>query len=179
MDGLSAEKFYGPGAQNHPATLTPSERPRFIRSYYLIWTLMRLDRAQWDARLEDKTSQELYYLQEMSKLTQSIGREEHIPPPMFPDQSPDSIHAIYSGQSDKRAALECRIWEQIQRNSQRFFDRDAQDVSWCAKHEGFLWFVVLWDHWQPSLKDVVCHQSRSTVRLSSAVVKQYLWNDGV
>jgi hypothetical protein len=125
------------------------------------------------------TSQELYYLREMANLTQSIGREEDVPPPMFPDQPPDSFHSINQGRSEKRIALEEKIWEQVQRNSRRFFDRDAQDTSIYAKHEGFLCFVVMWDHWQPSLKDIVCHQSVSTIRLSPEVVSQYLWNDGL
>ena len=125
------------------------------------------------------TSQELYYLREMTKLTQSIGREEIVPPPMFPRGPSDSVHSINSGQSEKRIALERRIWLQIQRNSWRFFERDAQDPSGYAKHEGFLWFVVLWDHWQPSLKDMVCHQSVSLVKPSPAVKEQYLWNTGL
>ncbi|KAI4120189.1 MAG: hypothetical protein LQ338_007192 [Usnochroma carphineum] len=161
MDGLSAEEFYGPGAHKHPPTLTRTERTRFIRSYYSLWSLMRLDLSEWDPRLQAMTSQELYYLREMTKLTQSIGREEIVPPPMFPDEPSDSVHSINSGQSEKRMTLARRIWQQIQRNSRHFFERDAQDPSVFAKHEGFLWFVVLWDHWQPSLKDMVCHQSVS------------------
>ena len=178
-DGLSLEEFYGAGAHKHPPTLTRTERTRFIRSYYLIWSLMRLDPSKWEPRLQAMTSQELYYLREMANLTQSIGREEDVPPPMFPDQPPDSFHSINQGRSEKRIALEEKIWEQVQRNSRQFFDRDAQDTSIYAKHEGFLCFVVMWDHWQPSLKDIVCHQSVSTIRLSPEVVSQYLWNDGL
>ena len=177
MDGLSAEEFYGPGAQKHPPNLTRTERIRFIRSYYSLWSLMRLDPSEWDYRLQAMTSQELYYLWEMTLLTQSIGRKEIVPPPMFPDEPPDSVHSINSGRSDKRIALEQKVWEQIQRNSLRFFKRDAQNPSVYAKHEGFLWFVVLWDHWQPSLKDMVCHQSVSLKKPSPAVQEQYLWND--
>lgn len=138
---------------------------------------MRLDSSEWDSRLRGMRSQELYYLHEMTKLTQNIGREEVIPPPIFPHEPPDSVHSINSGQSEERIALERSIWQQIQNNSMRFFDRDAQDPSPYAKHEGFLWFVVLWDHWQPSLKDMVCHQSVSSVKLSQAVKEQFLWND--
>lgn len=123
------------------------------------------------------TSQELYYLCEMTILTQSIGREEIVPPPMFPHEPSDSVHSINNGRSEKRIALEGRIWQQIQRNSWQFFEQNAQDPSIYTNHKGFLWFVVLWDHWQPSLKDMVCHQSVSPRTISAAIQKQYLWND--
>ena len=176
MDGLEAEEFYG-GARKHPPTLTCTERTRFIRFYYSLWSLMRLDCSEWNSRLQEMTSQELYYLLEMTKLTQSIGREEIVPPPRYPHESSDSVHSINSGRSEKRIALEGMIWQQIQRNSWQFFERKAQDPIIYTKHEGFLWFVVLWDHWQPSLKDLVCHQSVSPRKLSPAVQKQYFWND--
>ncbi len=177
MDSLSAEQFYGPGAHNHPLTLTCTERTRFIRFYYSLWGLMRLDRSEWNSRLQAMTSQELYYLCEMTILTQSIGREEIVPPPMFPHEPSDSVHSINNGRSEKRIALEGRIWQQIQRNSWQFFEQNAQDPSIYTNHKGFLWFVVLWDHWQPSLKDMVCHQSVSPRTISAAIQKQYLWND--
>ena len=176
-DGLSPEKFYGAGALKHPPTLTHTERIRFIRTYYSLWGLMKLDPADWAPRLESMTSQQLYYLHEMTKLTQSIGHEEELTPSQFPNQPPDSYHAINTGQSDKRIALENKAWERIQYVSQRFFQRDATDASVYAKHEGFLFFVVIWDHWQPSLKDVVCHLSRSTVRLGPEDERKCLWDD--
>ena len=141
---------------------------------------MRLDRSEWESRLQAMTSQELYYLWEMTKLTQSIGREEIVPPPQFPDEPADSAHSINFGRSEKRKALELRTWQQIERNSWRFFERDAHNPITYAKHEGcFFGFVVLWDHWQPSLKDVVCHQSVSLMKPTPAVIEQYLWNNGL
>lgn len=137
---------------------------------------MTLDRSEGGSRLQAMTSQKLYHLGEMSKLTQSIGREEAVPPPMYPDEPPDSVHSINSGQSDKRIALEGRIREQSQRNSRRFFGRNAHDPSRYAKHDGFSWFVVMWNHWQPSLKRMICHHSATSV--SPSVMEQHLWNDG-
>lgn len=158
VDGLTPDEFYGPGARKHPSTLTRTERPRFIRSYYNLWGLMRLDCSKWDSRLEAMTSQELYYLWEMTKLTQSIGREEIVPPPFNTHAHPDSYHSINWGQSEKRRALEQRAWQQIERNSWRFFERGAQDPSVYAKHEGSCGtFIVLWDHWQSSLQEIVYH----------------------
>lgn len=138
------------------------------------------DPSKWLSKLESMTLKQLYRLHEMTRLTQSIGQgEEPIPPPMFSDQPPDSVHFINTGQSKERLALSDTVWQQIQHISQRIFHQDAQDPSVYAKHEGFMWFVVLWDHWQESLKDLVCHQSTTSAALkpSAAFEKQYLWDD--
>lgn len=138
---------------------------------------MKIDCSEWNSRLQAMTSQELFYLREMTKLTQSIGREEIVPPPMFPDEPPDSVHSINSGRSEKRIALEGRVWQQIQDNSWRLFGQDAEDPSIFAKHEGFLWFVVLWDHWQSMLKNLVCHEFMDVTKPGPAINKPHLWND--
>lgn len=39
-----------------------------------------------------------------------------------------------------------------------------------SKDEDFLHFIVIWDHWQPSLKQIVCSARPS-------FEKQYLWDD--
>ena len=123
------------------------------------------------------TSQELYYLYEMTLLTQSIGKEEVISPPTCPYVPPELFPVFNSGRSDKRIWLEQKVWLQIQFISLRFFKRDPRNPSVYANHEGFLWYVVLWDHWQPSLKDIVCHESVSSRQPGQAVQEQYLWND--
>ena len=171
------EEFYGPGARQHPPTLTRTERTRFIRSYYSVWGLMKVDRSEWDSRLQGMTSQELHYLHEMTSLTESIGMEDIDPPPVLPLQPPDSLHSIIHSQEQKRYDLGQNIWQQIQRISWRIFEQDAPYTGIYAKHEGIHPFVTLWDHWQPSLKDVVCPKGQSKIKPSLAVTKQYLWND--
>ena len=136
---------------------------------------MKLDVSEWEPRLEQMTSKQLYYLHEMTTLTQSIGREEGVPPPLFPDEPPDSVHSINSGRSEKRITLGERVWQQIQDVSKRIFDQDALHSEGYAKHEAFMWFVVMWDYWQPSLKDVVLHHSTSPIRPGLDVEKRYLW----
>jgi hypothetical protein len=126
------------------------------------------------------TSQELYYLREMANLAQSIGREETLPPLSYLNEPAHSVFHVYAfGPSEKRSALERKAWHQIQHNSRHFLERDAHHVDIYAKHEGFLWFVVLWDHWQLKLEDAICHDPRSSAKLSPAVKEQYLWNDGL
>ncbi|MCJ1403189.1 hypothetical protein MMC11_006412, partial [Xylographa trunciseda] len=138
MDGLSPQEFYGPGARKHPPTLTPTERPRFICSYYALWSLMTVDRSTWEPRLQAMTSQELYYVQEMTKLTQRIGREEIPPSLRFPHDPSYPFDFHDHDQEQKRIDLRSSIWEQIQRNSWRFFKSEAQGASIFAMHEGFL-----------------------------------------
>jgi len=178
VDDLPAEPFYGKGVYEHPPTLTRTERSRFIRSYYSIWGLMKLDPKEWESRLQAMTSQELYYLREVSKWTQGVENEEIVPPPMSSDEPSDLAHSINSDLSNKRKALERRIWNQLQRNARRFLERDAQDPSRYVSHEGFLRFVVMWDQWQSFLKEMIRHHSRISGPLAAAVIERHLWKDG-
>lgn len=181
VDGYAASEYYGADAWGHPRTLTRTERPRFIRSYYTLWGMMQSDDpSKWSSKLGSMTLKQLYYLHEMTKLTQSIGQgEEPVSPPMFPGEPPGTVHSINSSQSEKRIALGDKIWQQIQYLSQRFYHEDAHYTCVYAKHEGFMWFVVLWDHWQASLKDLVCHRvtTSATLKPSPALEKQYIWDD--
>lgn len=136
------------GTAKHPPNVTNSERLRFIRAYYQLWGMMNLEPAQWASRLESMKLKQLYYLCEMSKLTQSIGNEEKLPAP--------EARPIGRGRSKKRNSLEAKIWDHIESIYQRTY-REKSDYPWIyAKHEGSLWFVVIWDHWQGSLKQIVC-----------------------
>lgn len=181
VDGYSASQYYGAGARRHPFTLTRTERRRFIRSYYGLWGMLQSkNSSKWSSKLESLTLKQLYRLHEMTKLTQSIGQgEERVPPPVYPDEPPDSVHSINSGQSEERLALSDQIWQHIQQISQRVFHQDAPAPSVFAKHEGFMGFVVLWDHWQESFKDLVCHESTVSPALkpSPTFEKQYIWDD--
>lgn len=168
--GHSAKKYYGEGARRHPKTLTSTERPRFIRSYYQLWSMMTIDAEEWQPRLDTMSLKQLYYLCEMSKLTQSIGREEIVPAPQFPNADPDLAIAINSGRSKKRIALDERIWGHITRVYQRVYHREAEWPWIFTKEEGYLWFIVIWDHWQPSLKSIVCSSRQSFEQM-------HLWDD--
>lgn len=139
-------------AHKRPLTLTRTERTRFINTYYALWSLMRLECWEWDSRLRAMRSQELYYLRAMTRLRQSIGQEEIVPFPCFGNKPPSSLHSLISGRSEKRIALQQETWNQIQFNSQRFFQRDAQNPPGYLKHGSVTWFGVLRDEWQSCLK---------------------------
>ena len=179
-DGFAHEElegYYGAGAHRHPPSLTWSERPRFIRSYYQLWGMMKLDPTEWQSRLEPMTMKQLYQLYEMSTLTQSIGREEVVPAPRFPDADPNSIHAINKGRSQERVALSEKIWQRIEHTYQRIYHRDAELVWVHTLYEGAWGFIVMWDHWQSSLKEVVCGRRSIDPSPRPSFEKQYLWND--
>lgn len=138
---------------------------------------MKVDAAEWQSRLESMTLKQLYHLCEMSKLTQSVGREEVVPAPRHPDVPPDSVHAINSGRSEKRVTLEKRTWEHIEHTYQRVHHREAEDPWIHTKHEGYLWFIVMWDHWQACLREVVCGRRPMDPSPDASFEKQYLWDN--
>ena len=96
----------------------------------------------------------------MCELPQSIGREEIIPPPRHPLCSEDhnSVHSINHNTSDARADLQKRIWDQIVAVARALHKYEPFNASGEALYDG--WpdpsFVVMWDHWQPCLKEI-CH----------------------
>lgn len=78
------EEYYGPGARQHPPNLTQTERPRFIRSYYQLWGMLKINEAEWQTRLESMKLKEHCHLYEMSQLPGSFGGgEEMLPPPRY------------------------------------------------------------------------------------------------
>lgn len=136
---------------------------------------MTLDPTKWQSRLETMTLKQLYQLHEISKLTQSIGREEVVPAPQFPDAEPNSIHANNRGKEHE--ALSERIWQHIEHIYQRIHNRDAELVWVHSLYEGSYGFIVMWDHWQPSLREVVCGRRSIDSSPRPSFEKQYLWDD--
>ena len=74
-------------------------------------------------------------------------------------------------------ALGEKVWARIDDVSQQIFGQDSPHPVIYAKHEGFMDFVVMWDHWHDSLKDLVGHHSISKFRPDPAFEKRYLWDD--
>ncbi len=163
--------------QNHPHSLTRTERRRFIRSYYLLWDLMKLDPAGWPSRLEPLTLKQLYQVYEMSILTQSIGREEVVPAPRNPDAELYSPRAINEGRSEKRITLGDSIWQHLESTYQRIHQRDAEHVSAYSLYQGSMGFIVMWDHWQACLMEIVCLRRPNKPSLRPAFEKRYIWDD--
>lgn len=138
---------------------------------------MRVGAAEWQSRLEALTLKQLYHLYEMTKLTQSIEGEDLILKPLFPNADPSSFHAISLDQSQERIALGKKTWEHIEQTYQRIHHKEAEWPWDLAKDEGFLWCIVLWDHWQESLKQIVCDRQATQPSTRLLFEQQYLWDD--
>ena len=176
MIGLpcNPRKYYGD--VKHPPYLTATERPRFARAYYEIWSMMTIDPTDWESRMDTMTLKRLYHLCEMTRLTQSIGNEEQRSPHAFPNANPKSWLAVNGSRSPKRQQMEKRIWGYIEKKSQSIHG-ESPDYPWIyAKEDGFMWYVVLWDHWQDLLKSLICGR----LTKEPPVRREYdwsLWNE--
>lgn len=160
-----------PARRHHPPYLTRAERPRFIRIYYQLWGLMKMDAAEWPDRLESTRLKDLCLLFEMCRLTQSIGKEEPIALPKFPNADPNSANAINWSRSQKRIDLSTRIWTHIEHTYQQLHHAAPERIDIYASQEGWPPFVAIWDHWQPCLKDWVCRA------YASEPMKEELWDE--
>lgn len=176
-DPFIARKFYGSERVRHPPYLTKAERPRFIRSYYQLWGMMKMSLAAQQAKLETMTLKTLYQMHEMCELTQSIGCEEPIPAPcckIVDDY--DSERSINWDRSDARCDLQKRIWKRIETIYYDIHKTKPIDTSGDALYDGWLVWVVMWDHWQRDFKNV-CLQQFLHQRPEPPDTTHILWED--
>ncbi|KAF2234699.1 hypothetical protein EV356DRAFT_514839 [Viridothelium virens] len=157
-----AEQFYGPTSNHHPPTLTQTERPRFIRSYYQLWSLKKLCAAEQESRLKAMILKRLYQLFEMSMLDQNIGCEEE-----------EDITLRW----EQRLTLQFKVNGQMDRISGHLRRCPAPRVDHYGATEGSSTFVSMWDHWQPSLFEVVCCRKPTWRCLDSELERLVLWDN--
>ena len=143
--GYRVADYYGAGALKRPPYLIRTERPRFIRSYYHFWGLLAIDNLeQQQSRLQSMSLKQLLYLCEISWLPDGMGPGEGI--------DPESESAIYQ----TREAFSKLILEYTESTYRRIHGQDMELIWVIAMDEGYSDFLVMWDHWQSSLKEVVC-----------------------
>lgn len=141
---------------------------------------MTLPPAAWQPRLERLTLKQLYHLLEMSTLTQSIGRGEEVrpPAPQLLNEKPYSARAINRGRSKKRVSLYEAIWAQLESAFERIHHSSPEEVSVYSLEEGSLgMFIVMWDHWQGPLKELVCRRRPNAKRPLTDSEIQYCWGE--
>ena len=159
---------YGAAATGHPPTLTRTERPRFIKSYYQLWGLMKLkDAEKWEMRLNGMNSKDLYLLEEIVSLTQSMGRGDELMPPPCDDEESNPRA------SEERRVLSLFIRSHIQDINQRLYNGRAPYLWNDVQYEDSKYFLILWDHSQPSLWRA-CTRSQQR---DPAFVRKHLWVD--
>ena len=145
------------GLRKRHIPLTRTERPRFIRSYYQLWGMMKLrSPAERQLRLDSLTLKQLYRLHETSKIPGSIGREEDVgPPPTSPITDHRSIHQMRP--SLERRALRDMIWKHIEDiYPSTHDDNEPPETETDGLYFGFGTYTVMWDHYQKILKEIVC-----------------------
>ena len=138
-----------------------------------------MDPGKWQSRIESMILKQLYEVYEISKLRQSIGREEVRPAHQFTDARPGSLRAINRERSRERVALGEKIWQYIEQTFQRFYHREAENDFWGVDdlYEGTPGYIVMWDHWQPTQKFILCGRQRQPSTPRPSFEKQYFWED--
>ena len=135
----------GTGEPDPSSLLTPTERQWFVPAYYKLWDLIRSDPSMWSLKIEALTLKQLYYLFEMTSLTQSIGQgEEQIPSPNCDYHHIDCVDSIHCATSKEHLALGEKVWARIQDISQQMLGQEAQHPWTFAKLEGFMDFLITW-----------------------------------
>lgn len=135
------------------------------------------DPSKWSSKLESMTLKQLYRLHEMTTLIDQ--GEELIPPSMLPDKDHYPVDSTFSDRFQVRIDLNAEVGYRIQPVSWRVFNQTARQPWSYSKSKTFGRFLVFWDHWQETFKEMVC--CRPTIdaeqKPSPAVEKQYLWDD--
>lgn len=139
-----------------PPCLTRTERPRFIRSHYQVWSLMRLDPASRQQRLKSMTLKQLYTVYDVAGLQQDIGDENA------------------AAQYDRHYLPE-EIWEQIQRVYPHLYNVEAYYLGNYSLEYGYPGHVVLFDHFQEDLNELVCGQLAGASKPDPAT--EPIWQD--
>lgn len=140
--------------------------------------MMDLDPAEWESRFEAVTLKQLILLCEVSGLRQSIGPEEEHPCGLDLDIDAQSPHPARFHQPDKRIELSQRIEKHIE-DRYRHIHNENFDGPWpLAKYDGYLGFIVLWDHWQSPFKDLVfCRHPFENPSRASSFNRPRMWDD--
>ena len=142
---------------SHPPYLTRPETRRFVRTYYSLWSLLRISSDLWQARLSCLSLRDLYYTHELCRIPQSIGREE------------------YQVSSEKRKLLRDAIWEHIEATHLALHGEEWSGYDYLFIEYEDYDFGRFWDHWQYFLKHTVCGSKSSPWRPDPD--KAHLWEE--
>ena len=162
--------------EQHPPHLTPRERRRFIRTYYLLLRFYLFeDQSTWSEQLYRLSLKSLYLLLELSRLNQYLPGEAET----------DGHHrtsrfarvTTYQGGS-KRGHLQLAIQEALERKFE-----SAWSVSFIypwlleLQDEGALGYLLIWDHSQLVLQEICCAPSMSSMKTRAEVNSTDIWYD--
>ncbi|GKZ57414.1 hypothetical protein AnigIFM60653_001747 [Aspergillus niger] len=135
------DQFYG--GNPRPLSLTPTERHRFTRSYYQVWSLLLLNQRSRQKRYQNMLLKHLYMIYEMTDLDQPIGDESR----SFPAD-------------EKRCELLQEVSEYLRDLYHNIHGVDYIDFSGQSVSMRTQGHAAIWDHCQPDFKKIVCYQWR-------------------
>lgn len=142
--------------------------------------MLKMNEAELQTRLESMKLKELCHLYEMSQLPGSFGGgEEVLPPPRYSikNPNPQNRYHLYPTVSEKRVKLERMILEHLKETYRRTHEGEQMDGIWAySQEDGFDGFMVIWDHWQVNLKEVVCKVYSRNPHLNKGYNWE-LWDD--
>ncbi|KAJ5433326.1 uncharacterized protein N7458_012482 [Penicillium daleae] len=136
------DEFYG--GKTRPLHLTPTERHRFTRSYYQVWSIFLLDRPSRQQRYRSMLLKHLYMLYEMIYLDQPIG---------------DKTESLSF--NEKRTELLQEVDKLLRSLYHHFHGNEFINFSGYSISMRTQGHAAIWDHCQPDLKCIVCFSWRS------------------
>lgn len=171
---FDTEKIYG-RRKGHPPTMTRTERLRFIRTYYQLWSLLSLCSQQQRQRMDQITSlKQLYLLREMCMLPHCLGDEAANTNIPFQPAALAALATYPRKREDLRRALTKRL-DNVFRAGRD--GKAAEKVEGYAIEDGYLSFVVIWDHWQENLKVLICGLKPAPLgHRASELEREELWS---
>ncbi len=131
---------------------------------------MKLDTAEWRSRLEAASLKQLMLLYETSNLMQSIEPGEG-------HSDPELQHHTSFRRSDKRIELSRKISKHMDHRYRCIHNQDFDDPWVLAKSDGYLDFVVMWDHWQRPFEDLVCRRPIEILTCARSYDGPGVWED--
>ncbi|KAF2650989.1 hypothetical protein K491DRAFT_720256 [Lophiostoma macrostomum CBS 122681] len=155
--------------------LTPTELSRFVRTYYLVWTLLRTPVDKLLAHLERMTLKQCHLVDEMLLLPQYIG-----------DRSQKMIISCGEGyvpenswgqpRSESREQLGMVLYAHIKRIE------DGRENPYAYWHDddhnlGYRNFNFIWDHYKPDFKATCVARCPSKLDTDIEYETRGLWED--
>ena len=154
----------------HPDRLTQTERRRFIRTYYQLWYLIRMDKDHWSAAISPFSMKQIFLLREMCFIPLAIG--EDLPGPKIQEEYASAkaerrrrpIYYRYQNEG-VRGELGSLLFLIAEEHLERVGHDDPWMIRKETRFEGYGGFHVLWDYHKSWLRQYCTDRSRNDVSI--------------
>jgi hypothetical protein len=144
------QEIYGGPDGRHPEYLTLTERRRFFRTYYQLWSLLQLQDQDWALAVKKFSAKGLYLMREMAWVPLPIGEDQPSPKvERFPD-------IVWYGGEGRRGKLGRLLEECIQKHVKD--TGNGSPYPWMgiqidmSGDKGIGGFLLFWDHFSRILE---------------------------